>query len=433
MATTSDLNLPAGLGAGKPVQLPATRYRQGGREMYHMVVPLAALPQLVSRPDPSRPIEGNRKVNAKHAADFGDYVLENKTWVAPSIIVRAPSGDVSFDVKAPFDDGAAWGILSIPLHVLTEILILDGQHRSLGIFLAIDKTNQRIAILVDAVRAAHKISDKNAERELQEQLDRQKKLREKLGHEHLSIDIALVSNTEASQLFADINTNLRGVNKDFTTILDQRNIVNRIALELIENHPLLVNRVETGQENRMSSRNPNFLGAKAVADIVRAVLVGSGRVSARRESELEAAQANAVRRVSSFLDVLVDSFEDLESVLNSDIDPITLRELSMLGSATMMRVLALTYHDLTNNPERALSRSQVTDFFHSIENHMREVPVEATNEFWMTTRAFVPGNSAPQARTGAVGSLVGALTNRARIFINAEEEKLVDTLEMPVS
>ena len=172
----------------------------------------------------------------------------------------------------------------------------------------------------------------------------------------------------------------------------------------------------------MSSRNPNFLGAKAVADIVRAVLVGSGRVSARRESELEAAQADAVRRVGSFLDVLVNSFEDLESVVNGDIDPMTLRELSMLGSATMMRVLAITYHDLLNSSDRALSRSQVTDFFHSIENHMREVPVEATNEFWMSTRAFVPGNSAPQARTGAVGSLVGALSNRAHAFISTDEE-----------
>lgn len=417
MTIASEFDLPPGLGAAKPVQMPATRYRQGGREMYHMVVPLAALPQLVSRPDPSRPIEGNRKVNAKHAADFGDYVLDNKTWVAPSIIVRAPSGDVTFEAKAPFDDGVAWGILSIPLHVLTEILILDGQHRSLGIFLAIDKTNARIAEFVDSVRAAQEIGDVNAERELQAQLDRQKQLREKLGHEHLSVDIALVSNSEASQLFADINTNLRGVSKDFTTILDQRNVVNRIALELIENHPFLVNRVETGQENRMSSRNPNLLGAKSVADIVRAILVGSGRISARRESEIEAAQADAVRRVGAFLDVLVDSFEDLKAVANGNIDPITLRELSMLGSATMLRVLAIIYHDLVNDPAHALSRSEVSDYFHSIESHMREVPVEAENEFWMTTRAFVPGSTAPQARTGAVGGLVSTLTARARIYV----------------
>lgn len=421
MTITNDFDLPAGLGAAKPVQLPATRYRQGGREMYHMVVPLAALPQIVSRPDPSRPIEGNRKVNAKHASDFGDYILDNKTWVAPSIIVRAPSGDVTFEEKAPFEDGAAWGILSIPLHVLTEILILDGQHRSLGIFMAIDKTNQKIAELVDLVRAAQNIDDVNAERELQSQLDAQKKLREKLGREHLSIDIALVSNRDASQLFADINTNLRGVSKDFTTILDQRNVVNRIALELIENHALLINRVETGQENRMSSRNPNLLGAKSVADIVRAVLVGSGRISARRESEIEAAQADAVRRVGAFLDVLVDSFEDIEAVANGDIDPVTMREHSMLGSATMLRALAIIYHDLVNDPHRALTRSQVSDYFRSIEHHMREVPVEAENEFWMSTRAFVPGSTAPQARTGAVGGLVSTLTARAYEHVDANE------------
>jgi hypothetical protein len=411
---TQDLNLPAGLGAARPIQLPATRYRQGGREMYHMVLTLAALPQLVTRPDPSRPMEGNRKVNARHAEDFGLYVLNNKTWVAPSIIVRAPSGDVTFDARADFEDGSAWGILSIPLHVLTEILILDGQHRSLGIFLAIDKTNARIAELVDQVRLAERNGDTEVGLRAQALLDNERAAREKLGREHLSIDLALVSNADAKQLFVDINTNLRGVSKDFTTILDQRGVVNRIAVELIENHPLLVDRVETGQENRMSSRNLNLLGAKSIADIVRAVLVGGGRISARRESELEANQTDAVRRVSTYLDILVDSFDDLASIVSKDLDPVTLRETSMLGSATMFRVLAIVYYELTAGNGEVLSRSEIVDFLRSINDRMYEIPVAPDNEFWMSTKAFVPGTNAPQARTGSVGGLVTALATRAR-------------------
>jgi hypothetical protein len=407
------MDLPAGLGAARPIQLPATRYRQGGREMYHMVLTLAALPQLVARPDPARPVEGNRKVDAKHARDFGDYVLENKTWVAPSIIVRAPSGDVTFDERAQFEDGSAWGILSVPLHVLTEILILDGQHRSLGIFMAIDKVNARIAELVDTVRAAEANGNDAATEQVRALLEAAKARREKLSREHFSIDLALVSNNDAKQLFADINTNLRGVSKDFTTILDQRGIINRIALQLIETHPLLVDRVETGQENRMSSRNPNLLGAKAVADIVRAVLVGGGRVSARRESELEANQADAIQRVGTFLDVLVESFPGLASLIDGDTDPIALRETSMLGSSTMLRVLAITYHDLIDATDHPLSRPEVADFFRALSPRMAEVPVDPDNEFWMSTRAFVPGNFAPQARTGSVSSLVSALVERA--------------------
>jgi hypothetical protein len=412
--TINPLNLPPGLGAARPIQLPATRYRQGGREMYHMVLTLAALPQLVTRPDPERPIDGNRKVDARHARDFGDYVLENQTWVAPSIIVRAPSGDVSFDEQAKFEDGSSWGVLNIPLHVLTEILILDGQHRSLGIFMAIEKVNAEIAHLVDLVRAAEANGNDIVTQKMTDDLAAAKARREKLGREHFSIDLALVSNNDAKQLFADINTNLRGVSKDFTTILDQRGVVNRVALQLIESHSLLADRVETGQENRMSSRNPNLLGAKAVADIVRAILVGGGRISARRESEIEANQADAIRRVSTFLDVLVESFPGLASLVDGESDPITLRETSMLGSSTMLRVLAIAYYELTTAEDYPLSRAEVADFFRSLNDRMYEVPVSPDNDFWMSTRAFVPGNFAPQARTGSVRSLVTALVERAR-------------------
>jgi hypothetical protein len=36
------------------------------------------------------------------------------------------------------------------------------------------------------------------------------------------------------QMFVDIVNNTKGVNRDFTTILDQRDVINRIAAELIE-------------------------------------------------------------------------------------------------------------------------------------------------------------------------------------------------------
>src|SRR5688500_1154514 len=121
--------LSADLGAPKPLELPATRYRQGGRQMFHVSVPVAELPRIVvKRPDPDNPIEGNRKVDAGRAKQFGSYLLKHRDWVSPAIIVRAPSGDVDFDPAHSFENGTAWGVLKIPLAVLTEILLLDGQH-----------------------------------------------------------------------------------------------------------------------------------------------------------------------------------------------------------------------------------------------------------------------------------------------------------------
>lgn len=125
--------LPPGLGSARPVELAATRYQQGGRTQYHIAVPVAEMARLiVQRPDPNRPLPGNRKVDAKRANDFAKYILTNDDWVSPAIIVRVPKHEVHFTSKAEFEDGTAWGVLAIPLDVLTEIVLLDGQHRTLG-------------------------------------------------------------------------------------------------------------------------------------------------------------------------------------------------------------------------------------------------------------------------------------------------------------
>lgn len=268
--------VPEGLGGAKPIELPATRYFQGGRTMYHVTVVLAQLPQLVvKRPDPNRLIEGNRRVDASRARRFGSYLQKNEDWVSPAIIVRAPSGEVTFRDIHAFGDGSAWGVLSIPLPVLTEVLILDGQHRTLGTFMALDEVNDRVSKVVDLIAAAERDGDRELKEHHTRELARHKKLRDRLGKEHISVDIAVVTGSQAKQMFADINNNAKGVNPDYTTFLDQRDVVNRISVKLIEDHPLLEGRVEIGQERRMSPTNANFIGARTVADIVRAVEVES--------------------------------------------------------------------------------------------------------------------------------------------------------------
>src|ERR1700691_3109150 len=155
MAISIDSASLTNIGAPRPIEVPATRYRQGGRVMFHLTTTLAQLTQLVpKRPDPSEPIEGNRRVDPKRAMNFGHYVLEKDDWVSPAIIVRAPSAEVEFEVSHSFEDGTAWGVLKIPLHVLTEILLLDGQHRTLGTFMAIDEINERIRTKRDSLEAA---------------------------------------------------------------------------------------------------------------------------------------------------------------------------------------------------------------------------------------------------------------------------------------
>lgn len=423
-ALNLDANKLGEIGAPKPIEVPATLYRQGKREMYHLTVTLAQLTQLVpKRPDPEKPIEGNRRVDPKRARKFGDYVLERDDWVSPAIIVRVPSGEVTFTPAHEFADGTAWGVLEIPLHVLSEILLLDGQHRTLGTFIALDEINEKIRQLKDGIGAAEADENPHVIGELQKQLSKAVTGRDRLNQEHISIDLAVVTTDQGKQMFVDIADNAKGVNPDFTTILDQRDVINRMAAQLIEDHPLFEGRVERGQSSRMSAKNPNFIGAKSVADIARAVNVGvGGRVGKRVQDELSKGLPTAVERVETFLDVLVAGFPELEAMIDGEIEPIDLREegsewRSMTASATMLRVLAGAYHELaveTKGDAEPLSRSEVEVFFKSLAPKMRDIPIEEDDTFWMPTGVFLPGATAPSARQGSMGSLVRQIVEWAR-------------------
>jgi DGQHR domain-containing protein len=426
MSIAVDASRLSNIGAPKPIEVPATRYHQGGRTMFHVTLTLAQLTQLIpKRPDPNQPMEGNRRVDPGRAGKFAEYVLAKDDWVSPAIIVRAPSGEVDFDVIHPFDDGTAWGILKIPLHVLTEILLLDGQHRTLGAFIAIDEINEQIRSKRDAVQAA--TNDENAPvlAELNASLKKLIATRERLNKEHIAVDLALVSTNQGKQMFVDIASNAKGVNRDFTTILDQRDVINRIAVDLMENHALLIDRVEIGQSTRMSTTNPNFIGAKTVADLVRAVNIGvSGRVGKRVEDELSRNMPAAVAKVEAFLDILVAGFPELQRLVDEELEPVELRAenspaRSMIASATMLRALAGAYHDLTRPPASSgdpmpLKRSEVEVFFSKLAPRLREIPITEDETFWMSTGAFMPGTSAPQARQGTINALVASLVSWAR-------------------
>ncbi len=441
MAISIDPASLTNIGAPRPIEVPATRYRQGGRVMFHLTTTLAQLTQLVpKRPDPSEPIEGNRRVDPKRARNFGHYVLEKDDWVSPAIIVRAPSAEVEFEVSHSFEDGTAWGVLKIPLHVLTEILLLDGQHRTLGTFMAIDEINERIRTERDSLEAARADENGPVIAEMEAALKKLLDTREKLNHEHIAVDIALVSTTQAKQMFVDIANNAKGVNRDFTTILDQRDVINRIAVELIESHPLLADRVELGQaNNRLSPKNPNFIGAKTVADIARAVQVGvSGRVGARIEDELSRNLPEAASKVVTFLDLLVAAFPDLRAMIDGDLDPGELRvdvspHRSMIASATMLRALAGAYHDLTEKPAnvgepKPLKRSELEVFFANLAPKMRMIPIAEDNDFWMSTGAFLAGSSAPQGSQGPMIALTRSLVAHAR-----ESQELYGENEPPAA
>src|SRR2546423_7014256 len=79
------------VGVARRLELPAFRYKQGGRTQYSTVVSVLEVPTFVARkPDPNKPLDGNRKVDGPRAKRFGEYVNDKADWVSPAIFVGVP-------------------------------------------------------------------------------------------------------------------------------------------------------------------------------------------------------------------------------------------------------------------------------------------------------------------------------------------------------
>jgi hypothetical protein len=371
----------------------ATKYTQGGRKVFNIDLSPLQVVAYLPEPDPNNPTEGNRRVRESHAVAFGNYVREHENWVAPSLLLRGP--DIFKFEKKEEIAGTQFGILSIPRLARSDLRILDGQHRILGIHRAIQGISRELEKQRDLVARAKRNDENDAViKELTAQIKKLEHQRNRLDRERISIQIMVEDDSTAyKQMFFDIADNALGITSSVRARFDNRKVVNR-ALEDVLKHTLLVGRVDLEQD-RIGSNNPNLVGAKHVADIVRAVAVGvDGRVGRRLEDELR--EDALVEETNAFLDTLVEGFTDLARVADGDVTPDELRKASLLGSTTMLRVLGGVYHDLKT---ASWEDEDIADFFRKL-NPLMDAPVK-TESPWVTevpNEIFSQNASAPKAR-----------------------------------
>jgi hypothetical protein len=437
--TIDTTGIPDTTGFTRTVTIPATRYRQGRYTFFTVSPSITELVRLVHMPDPAKPLEDNRVVQEERAANFGkSYVIgtgdEKFGWVCPPIIVRANPGEVHVEqVVHEFDNGTAWVLLRVDMTLLW--LILDGQHRVLGFDIALVDLTAQIRKYTELLRQA----DENGlpagvRTSHSRELDRYKGKLEELRDSHVPVALVEVPQDVGRQWFVDIARNARGVSPDWTVVLDANSPIHRIAMAVASSHVLLKDRVEHGQRARMSKNNPNLLGAKAVADIVKGVLVGPGRVTRAKDLDIAKAESASQQKVVEFLDSLLTGFTEFQDIVGGTLDPLDLREKSLLGSATMLRVLAVVWHDLRyGDPKdgvKPVPVGEIESFFQKLSPHMacfEDVKVSTedgdtrtvtgvpeSNKLWFPTRAFLAGNSAPQARQGTIKSLAEQMAGWAR-------------------
>lgn len=377
----------------------AMRSVQGNRIVYTTRVPLADLSIILPMPDPDQPDPDNRKVDTRHARGFGTYLQEQPDWVAPSLLARDNGGCVYEEL--PGSEGKL-GYLEIPWSTgaLSPLNTIDGQHRVLGVDLELKNLTATVNKLERELARAQKAERKNT---LQGEIDRHKAQLATLEKESVGLDVYVETDSvRARQMFVDVADNAKGISSALRSRFDGSKVANR-TLDRVVDHALLKGRVDLEQD-RMTVKNPNLMGAKHVADLTRAVSVGvAGRIGRKRESELD--DAAVIEAAHVFLDVLCESFAELAAVAENTLPPQELRKTSLLGSVGMLRVLAGVFHQLYNSEDN--NSAEVIELFSQLDKHMA-APV-TDQSLWRSTDAradFEPNASAPIMRTQNLQHLV---------------------------
>jgi hypothetical protein len=383
----------------------ATRYPQGGRDVFAIDLPLDVVAATMPRPDPTKPTPGNRRVKESHARGFAQYVRENEDWVSPALLLRAPEGVLRFERKDAIG-GSEFGVLALPRLARTDLRILDGQHRILGICYAVDELAAEVEKCRGLIAAARRQGNADLEHHHQKEFARLEKQRERLRQECISAQIQIEDDPQAfMQMFVDIADNALGITGAIRSRFDSRKVVNR-ALDDVLKHALLTERVDLEQD-RVGGASPYIMGAKHVADIIRTVVVGiTGRIGRRQETELD--DGGVVEKTNDFLDVLVEGFPQLDAVIEGKLSPEALRKTSLLGSTTFLRVLAGTYHELSKD----LADDEIVEFFNRLSRFV-EAPI-ADGSPWAETDVFAPEASAPNARRQDLEKLTAIVVEWAR-------------------
>jgi hypothetical protein len=277
--------------------------------------------------------------------------------------------------------------------------------------------------------------------------------RDRFLNECISVDIAVVQNGRAHQMFVDIADNAKGISRDFRVVLDQRQVVNRIATRLTKEHELLKGRVWDGHQKSGLPYKSEFLwGAKAVADAVRASFVGAtGRVGKGVENRLANHEEHSTIKAAMFFDDLLASSLPLSKVVYGGLeawrlrervskDPLVLgEEFTMMYSGPAVRVLAGVWKELVEpsppkkgEPEpEPMERADVVAFLRKIDSLMQVDGPLTENDVWVKgcPPAFAVGGTAPISRAGTIRQFERTLIDWARTGLPAYAEASLGDLE----
>ena len=400
------------------VPVHAFRFRRGERTVYTISPTIRMALDLLPKPDPSVPFPNNRPIVVPHARAFGDYWESHEQgWGCPPGLVSVREDIPGKWTETGRGNSMTVGTLKLPrsFNLISEIL--DMQHRLYGWHLKRQELSDKHRKAIDDRNKAHVLGDDLLVQRHQTTVDKIKRQLDRFDQEVLTVEIMVLSEGEHRQLFAKIADEALLINKAQIADYDTSQVINRVAHALAMSHPLLLDRVDWVKTNMSDSArqsNKNLMSGDTLANIVRPFATGMivGRVTLARNVELAQNEASIVTQVSTFLDVLAAGFDHLGLVMAERMTPRDLREMSLLGSRTVLRVLAAAYSSLTATRDAKgkpvvprMTREQVLTYFKELSPHFG-LPLEAS---WLTL-PFFPAPEEPEP--GAVAKEVRAPSSR---------------------
>ena len=258
-------------------------------------------------PDPEEPFEGNRRVNITHATKFGQYWRENAKWATPPMLL-----DTTYPLSKDFipkfaAGGVEFGVLRLPHNSANELEILDGQHRILGWKIVSERIISESKRAREDLQLAKEVENKEGVHFLKEQVERLEADLARMRQEYITLEILEgITLAEHKQMFHDIAANARGITKSVTVSFDRRNVMNRVAMTLAEEQPLLVDRVDF-EKDRVTGGNENLISGRNLVDLVKHAAVGiDGRMTVRREKSFS--ESGIEKIATHFLSAMQECF-----------------------------------------------------------------------------------------------------------------------------
>jgi DNA sulfur modification protein DndB len=228
-------------------EFPAVQGLQGGRQYFATCIPFRALSRMLAIDTGNTLDRSQRDVDEKRAKALAEYIKDNpQGFVIPSLTGVINADELKF---TEHKEGTFAGTISVPMDA--EIKLFDGQHRAVGILLAIKECAGLGANSVPV---------------------------------QLFTDMSLAARQQA---FSDINSNAKAVSTSLNQTYNKRDEATQALADIAADGPL-ASYIEY-EKNSVAGKSEKFFALKNVVDANR-ILLRLGKKVAPQADQVEFAK-----------------------------------------------------------------------------------------------------------------------------------------------